>query len=86
VECNDCSLRMGDGGAANSFRLGDESRPHAARTKAIRELTLDDIDPPKRHLAIAGQRRTLGEFTRHALVAWLEYRRATWPDTATGTS
>jgi hypothetical protein len=55
---------------------------HAARTKAIRELTLDDIDLPSRRLTIAGHRQPLGALTDHALVAWLEYRRGTWPGTA----
>ena len=55
---------------------------HAARTKDIRELTLDDIDLPSRRLTIAGHRQPLCELTYHALVAWLEYRRGSWPDTA----
>ena len=55
---------------------------HAARPKAIRELTLDDIDLPSRRITIAGHRQPLGELTRNALLAWLGYRRATWPDTA----
>ena len=55
---------------------------HAARPKAIRELTLDDIDRPSRRITIAGHRQPLGDLTRNALLAWLEYRRATWPDTA----
>jgi hypothetical protein len=54
---------------------------HAARPKAIRELTLDDIDLPNRRITITGHRQPLGEFTRHALLAWLGYRRVTWPDT-----
>jgi integrase len=55
---------------------------HAARPKAIGELTLDDIDLPGRRITLAGHRQPLGEFTRSALLAWLEYRRATWPNTA----
>ena len=55
---------------------------HAARPGAIRELTLDDIDLPSRRITIAGHRQPLGELTRNALLAWLGYRRATWPDTA----
>ena len=55
---------------------------HAARPGAIRELTLDDIDLPSRRITIAGHRQPLGELTRNALLAWLDYRRATWPDTA----
>ena len=55
---------------------------HAARPGAIRELTLEDIDLPSRRISIAGHRQPLGELTRNALLAWLDYRRATWPDTA----
>ena len=55
---------------------------HAARPGAIRELTLEDIDLPSRRISIAGHRQPLGEFTRDALLAWLDYRRATWPHTA----
>ena len=35
-----------------------------------------------RRISIAGHRQPLGELTRDALLAWLDYRRATWPDTA----
>ena len=55
---------------------------HAARPKAIRELTLDDIDLPSGRITLAGHRQRLGDLTYHALLAWLGYRRATWPDTA----
>jgi hypothetical protein len=55
---------------------------HAARSQAIRELTLDDIDLPSRRITIAGHRQRLGELTCDALLAWLGYRRATWPGTA----
>ena len=55
---------------------------HAARPKAIRELTMDDIDLPSRRITLAGHRQRLGELTRNALLAWLEYRHATWPNTA----
>jgi integrase len=55
---------------------------HAARPQAICELTLDDIDLPGRRITIAGHRQRLGDLTRGALLAWLRYRRATWPDTA----
>jgi hypothetical protein len=55
---------------------------HAARPTAIRELTLDDIDLPNRRITIAGHRQRLGELTHNALLAWLGYRRATWPNTA----
>ena len=50
---------------------------HAARPKAIRELTLDDIDLPSRRITLAGHRQRLGELTHNALLAWLGYRRAT---------
>jgi hypothetical protein len=49
--------------------------------RAIRERTLDDIDLPGRRITLAGHRQPLGDLTRNALLAWLEYRRATWPDT-----
>jgi hypothetical protein len=55
---------------------------HAARPGAIRELTLDDVDLSNRRLTIVGHRQPLGELTRSALLAWLEYRRATWPGIA----
>jgi integrase len=55
---------------------------HATRPKTIRELTLDDIDLPNWRIITAGHRQRLGELTRNALLAWLGYRRATWPDTA----
>jgi hypothetical protein len=55
---------------------------HAARPRAIRELTPDDIDLPGRRITIAGHRQRPGELTCDALLAWLGYRRATWPDTA----
>ena len=55
---------------------------HAARPKAIRELTLDDIDLPSRRITLAGHRQRLGDLTRDTLLAWLECRRASWPNTA----
>jgi integrase len=55
---------------------------HAARSGAIRELTLEDIDLPSRRISNGGHSQPLGELTRNALLAWLDYRRATWPDTA----
>jgi integrase len=55
---------------------------HAARPKAIRELTLDDIDLPNRRITIAGHPQPLGDLTRTILLAWLEHRRITWPRTA----
>jgi integrase len=55
---------------------------HAARPKAIRELTLDDIDLPSRRITLAGYPQPLGHLTRTALLAWLGHRHATWPHTA----
>jgi integrase len=59
---------------------------HAARWSAVRDLTLDDLDLPNRRITIAGHRQRLGELTYRALRAWLDFRRATWPHTPTGTS
>ena len=55
---------------------------HAARPKAIRELLLDDIDLGNRRLVITGHTRPLDDFTRHAILTWLDYRRSRWPNTA----
>jgi hypothetical protein len=52
---------------------------HAARPKAIRELTLDDVDLPSRRITLAGHPQPLGQLTRTALLAWLGHRHATWP-------
>jgi integrase len=54
---------------------------HAARPKAIRELTLDDIDLPSRRITLTGHPQPLGQLTRTALLAWLDHRHATWPHT-----
>lgn len=54
---------------------------HAARPKAIRELTLDDIDLPSKRITLAGHPQPLGQLTRTALLAWLGHRHATWPHT-----
>ena len=74
----------GAGGRDSRPAPGRCSEPavHAARSQAIRELTLDDIDLPSRRITIAGHRQRLGELTCDALLASLGYRRATWPDTA----
>ena len=40
---------------------------HAARWAAIRDLTLDDLDLPKRRITIAGHRQRLGELTHRPL-------------------
>lgn len=55
---------------------------HAARSQAIRELLLDDIDLGNRRLTIAGKTRPLDDLTRQLLVGWLDYRRTRWPNTA----
>jgi integrase len=55
---------------------------HAARPGVIRELALEDIDLPSRRITLAGHRQPLGDLTRNLLLAWLDYRRATWPHTA----
>jgi hypothetical protein len=35
-----------------------------------------------RRISIVGHSQPFGELTRNALLAWLDYRRATFPDTA----
>ncbi|MBW0292589.1 MULTISPECIES: hypothetical protein [Rhodococcus] len=55
---------------------------HAARTKDIGQLLLDDIDLGDRRLTIAGRSRPLDDLTYRALTDWLSYRRAHWPNTA----
>jgi hypothetical protein len=55
---------------------------YAARPKAVRDLTLDDVDLPNRRITIAGHSQPLGDLTHTVLLAWLEHRRATWPCTA----
>ncbi len=54
---------------------------HAARWQAIRDLTLDDLDLPNRRITIAGHSQRFGDLSHQALLAWLDYRRATWPHT-----
>lgn len=54
---------------------------HAARSAAIQDLTLDDLDLPNRRITIAGHPQRLGELTYRALRAWLGHRRAAWPRT-----
>ncbi|EHR59192.1 site-specific integrase [Saccharomonospora cyanea] len=54
---------------------------YAARAKAIRELTVDDIDLPGRAITIGGVRHQLTEFARDIVAAWLEYRHRRWPYT-----
>ena len=54
---------------------------HAARWESIQALTLDDLDLPNRRITIAGHPQRLGDLSHKALRAWLDYRRATWPNT-----
>ncbi|WP_051753549.1 hypothetical protein [Streptosporangium amethystogenes] len=54
---------------------------YAARAKAIRELTLDDIDLGRRLIRIGGLEHRLSELAQSALVTWLEHRRRQWPRT-----
>jgi hypothetical protein len=54
---------------------------HAARARAIRHLTLDDLDMPNRRITIAGHAQRLGELTYQTLRAWLDERRTIWPRT-----
>ncbi len=54
---------------------------YAARAKAIRELTVDDIDLARRRITIGGHRQHLTEFAHRTLVACLRYRHRRWPHT-----
>lgn len=55
---------------------------HAARSKTIRELLLDDVDLGNRRIVIGGRIRPLDNLTDHVLLAWLHHRRTRWPNTA----
>ncbi len=55
---------------------------HAARSGAIRALTLDDVDLGNRRLTIAGRERPLDDLTCRVLRDWLQHRRRRWPNTA----
>ncbi len=55
---------------------------HAARSKAIRELQVEDIDLGNRRLTIAGRTRPLDDLTHEMILDWLSHRRTRWPDTA----
>jgi site-specific recombinase XerD len=54
---------------------------HAARAKTIRELTLDDVDLAGRRIRLDGHTQPLSEFVHHTLIAWLQHRQRTWPQT-----
>jgi hypothetical protein len=58
---------------------------HAARTKQIRELQLDDVDLGNRRIVIGGRIRPLDDLTHQLLRQWLEHRRSRWPNTANPT-
>jgi integrase len=53
----------------------------AARPAAIRALLLDDVDLPNRRITLAGHPQRLGDLTHRTLLAWLDHRRNTWPNT-----
>ncbi|MGH8918288.1 MAG: hypothetical protein ACRD0H_08125 [Actinomycetes bacterium] len=55
---------------------------HAARTGAIRDLRLDDIDLGNHRLTIAGRPRPLDDLTRQMILGWLAYRQKRWPNSA----
>lgn len=55
---------------------------HAARSKEIRELRLDDVELGDRKLVVAGRVRPLDDLTHRLLRDWLDYRRGRWPNTA----
>lgn len=55
---------------------------HAARSKDIGELLVDDVDLGERRLTIAGRSRPLDDLTYRALTQWLSYRLTHWPNTA----
>lgn len=54
---------------------------NAARTGAIRNLTLADVDLANRRITLAGRRQRLGDLGHQAIRRWLDHRRATWPTT-----
>lgn len=54
---------------------------HAARTRAIQQMLLDDVDLGNRRIIVAGRAHPLDELTRRALLHWLNHRRAAWPAT-----
>ena len=55
---------------------------HAARSKTIAELRLEDIDLGQRTLVLAGRAHPLDDPTRQAITDWLDCRRQRWPNTA----
>ena len=55
---------------------------HAARTKDIFSLHLEDVDMGNRRLIIGGRTRPLDDLTHQTLLTWLQFRRSRWPNTA----
>lgn len=55
---------------------------HAARTKDIFSLHLDDIDLGNRRLILGGRVRPLDDLTHQTLLTWLQLRQSRWPNTA----
>jgi integrase len=84
----DAEIRAAERVAASPARrlIAALAAVHAARSAAIRHLTLDDLDLPSRRITIAGNPQRPGELTCRALRAWLGYRRTAWPRTPNGTS
>src|SRR2546421_890044 len=55
---------------------------HAARSKDILTLRLDDVDLGNRRLGLAGHIRPLDHLTHDVILEWLDERRTRWPHTA----
>lgn len=55
---------------------------HAARSKDILTLRLDDVDLGNRRLVIAGRVRPLDDLSHDTILEWLDQRRTRWPHTA----
>jgi integrase len=55
---------------------------HAARSEAIRNVRLDDVDLGNRQLTIAAVTRPLDELTHRLILDWLTHRHRYWPHTA----
>lgn len=58
------------------------SAVHAARTKDIYSLHLEDIDTGNRRLVVSGRTRPLDDLTHQTLLTWLQFRHSRWPNTA----
>jgi hypothetical protein len=54
---------------------------HAASVTAVRELTLDDLDLPRRRITLAGAEQRLSDVAHKVLTKWLSHRRRQWPHT-----